>query len=79
MKRMERASEYFLSLSAGSRERYECKVTSCGLNDDPYAISEGWTESPELIPELQWSDIMLYMVCTPIPHTKESIKGEVKH
>ena len=67
----ERRSEYFLSLSASSRERYECKVTS---KDDPYAISEVWTESPELIPELQWSDIMLYMVCTPSPHTKESIK-----
>ena len=71
---MQRKSEYFMQLSAQSKDRYECKVLSCGLSIDPYAI-EDWTESPEFSPRVDWSDMMLYMVSTPSPHTKETIKA----
>ena len=70
---MELKSEYFANLSADAKVRYESKVTSTGLGQDPYAIKE-WTESPENIPEVQWSDMMLYMVTTPSPYTREEIK-----
>ena len=37
---MQRISEYTQSLSVVSRARYESKVTSTGLNTDPYAIDD---------------------------------------
>ena len=77
---MERVSEYWLSLPADTRERYQCRVSSTGLRFDPYAIEFGeWTETPEIIPAEQWSDIMLYMVCTPSPYTREEIKVNFYH
>lgn len=68
-------SEYVGSLSGASRSRYEGKVLSAGLKTDPYAISDSnWSNEPELIPKISWSDVMLYMVSTPSPYTKEAIK-----
>ncbi len=52
---MERRSEYFANLSVDAKLRYEAKVTNAGLTQDPYAIRE-WTENPENLPEVQWSD-----------------------
>ena len=66
-------SEYLCSLSAEAKLRYESKVISSGLNLDPYTIKV-WTQDPETVPSLQWSDVMLYMVSTPSPYTKEAIK-----
>ena len=40
---------------------------------DPYLI-DNWTRDPETIPQLTWSDAMLYMVSTPSPYTKEAIR-----
>ena len=70
---MEIKSEYFCKLSADSKTRYECKVTSSGLTKDPYAIDE-WTDDPDTVPEVQWSDMVLYMISTPSPYTREEIK-----
>ena len=70
---MQRISEYTQSLSAVSRARYESKVTSTGLNTDPYAIDDSqWSTSPEAVPDLTWSDMVLYMISTPSPYTKEA-------
>jgi len=70
---MEKTSEYVLSLTGKSKKRYECKVTSTGLKVDPYTISS-WTEDPSMIPDVKWSDMVLYMVSTPSPYTCEEIK-----
>lgn len=70
---MERKSEYFTSLSAASRLRYEQKVINSGLQIDPYTIQE-WLEAPEIIPSIKWSDMILYMTATPSQFTRESIK-----
>ncbi len=67
---MHRQSEYFTNLSADAKCQYEGKVTNSGLRQDPYATTE-WTENPENVPEVQWSDLMLYMVTTPSPCTPE--------
>ncbi len=53
--------------------RYQNEVVAAGLAQDPYAIQE-WTESPDLIPDVKWSDMMLYMIATPSQYTKEEIK-----
>ena len=73
---MELKLEYFFKLSNESRqryERYEAKVTSAGLTIDPYSISN-WEEEPTTIPNVKWSDMVLYMVSTPSPYTREEIK-----
>ena len=74
---MERKSEYFANLSGDSQRRYECKVISSGLSTDPYAIDNGyWTDAPEIVPDVQWSDMILYMIATPrpSPYTREAIE-----
>ena len=40
-------------------------------------VLEDWTEDPEVIPCVQWSDVMLYMVTTPSPYTREEIKVSI--
>ena len=72
---MERKSEYFANLSADAQGRYECKVISSGLSTDPYAIDDCyWTEIPEIVPDVQWSDMTLYMIATPSPCTCGAIE-----
>ena len=61
-----------MGLSAESQARYEAKTTYFGLKTDPYCIEE-WTEAPETIPKVQWSDVMVYMVSIPSPYTREEI------
>ena len=70
---VELKSEYMLQLSLDSRARYEKKVINCGLFADPYALTE-WTSEPSEAPAISWSDIMIYMVATPSPYTKEALK-----
>ena len=72
---LSKKSEYFSTLPADTRHRYECKILTAGLSVDPYTIEDSqWSREPESIPQLSWSDVVLYMVSTPSPHTKESIK-----
>ena len=70
---MERKSDYFFDFSSQAKERYEAKVVSAGLKIDSYTI-EDWNEAPEEVPDVRWSDMMLYMVSTPSPYTREEIK-----
>ena len=71
-------SEYLAQLSTETKTRYELKVTSTGLNVDPYCIDESlWTREPEVIPKMMWTDILFYMVSTPSPYTKEAIKVSI--
>ena len=77
---LELKSEYFAGLSAETKARYECKVTSAGLTKDPYAIDDQYlTEDPDTAPDVQWSDVMLYMISTPSPYTREEIKVRCKY
>ena len=75
---MERKSQYYLELSHESQLRYQSKVVCAGLNDDPYAVEESlWTDDPDSIPTVNWSDVVLYMVSTPSPYTREELKVSV--
>ena len=66
-------SEYVRRLPADARARYAQKVTKAGLTRDPYLIHE-WEATPEVIAAISISDLMLYMVSTPSPYTKEEVK-----
>jgi len=70
---MEKPSGYYLDLKADSKKRYQSKVTSAGLRIDPYSITQ-WSEDPDEIPSVTWSDVVLYMVTTPSPYTLEEVK-----
>ena len=68
-------SEYILQLSAVGKERYKEKVVLGGLRTDPYCINDlEWEKSPEFLPEMRWSDVMVYMIETPSPYTGEAVK-----
>ena len=56
-----------------SRARYEQKVTEAGLCVDPYSI-DSWEINPEMVPNVHWSDMVVYMAKTPSPYTCESVK-----
>jgi len=72
--RLECYSAYYRDLSAEAKERYVQKVAVSGLNRDPYAIESGWIDDPASAPNVQWSDLVIYMAKTPSPSTGESIK-----
>ena len=72
---MRQKSEYFANLTGDAQGRYECKVISNGLSIDPYTIDDCyWTETPDIAPDVQWSDMMLYMTATPSPYTREAME-----
>lgn len=66
-------SQYALELPKASRERYISKVKDVGLASDPYSLKD-WIREPEHVPNLAWSDVLMYMVATPSPYTKQTIK-----
>ena len=70
---MEQTSENFSSLSSEANEKYETQVVCAGHWVDPYR-TENWTEAPEEVPDVRWSDMLLYMVSTLSPHAREKIK-----
>ena len=57
---MQRKSEYFSSLSASAKDKYERKEMATDLKVDPYSI-ERWHEDAEVFPRLlnSGSDIMI--------------------
>ena len=70
---MELTSEYYSTLSDEAKERYESKVAKVGLKIDPYKLIR-WDSNPDVIPDITWSDMMIYMTKTPSPYTGEGIK-----
>ena len=74
-----RKSECLLQLTSLSRQKYIKKITKAGLSCDPYCLeSSEWNKDPEDLPLLSWSDITMFMVSTPSPYTKESIKVSIE-
>ena len=70
---MERKSEYFSSLSASAKDRYERKVVATRLGIDPYTI-ECWREDLEVFPEVNCSDMIMYLTAMQSEYTREAIK-----
>ena len=70
---MESKSDYFHGLTAASKTHYESKVLSSGLKVDPYSITT-WVVNSEDFPEVNISDMVMYMISTPSLYTREEIK-----
>ena len=76
MNGMKRVLDYTQGLSVVARDRYESKVLQAGLDTDPYSMDDSkWFETPDVMQNTSWSDLMLYMTSTPSPYTKEEIKA----
>eukprot|EP00731_Ephydatia_muelleri_P019758 Em0012g583a len=74
---MEQVSEYYSELSGEAKARYESKVRNSGITVDPYAIRDDcWVKEMDVanIPEVKWSDMFMYLICTPSPYTREEMK-----
>uniref|UniRef100_A0A1X7THT9 Uncharacterized protein n=1 Tax=Amphimedon queenslandica TaxID=400682 RepID=A0A1X7THT9_AMPQE len=72
-------SEYAASLPPAEKSRYINKLERCRMEKDPYVVQDDWHTECDRLPDLAWHDITSYMVCTPSPYTKESIKASYWH
>lgn len=70
---MESKLDYFYGLTAASKTRYETKVHASGLKVDPYSIT-AWVVNSEEFPEVNLSNMVMYMISTLSPYTCEKIK-----
>ena len=73
---MESTSSYYRALLKKARKKYERKVIQTGLKNDPYEI-DAWNDSPDVVPAVKWSDMMVYMMATPSDYTREAIQVNV--
>ena len=68
-------SEYLKEIRSTASKRYIEKLGLAGLCTDPYCIPvEEWEIDPCDVPAIDFSDVALYMVTTPSPYTKETVK-----
>ena len=69
---LERVPEYYGGLSGVAKARYCTKVCGVGLKLGPYVIlDELWMEETDRVPNVQWSDMFMYIIVTPSAYTKE--------
>ena len=69
-------TDFFKQLDARGKRRYHEKLEVLGLCSDPYATtSENWESDPDSWPNVEFPDILNYLINSPSPHTKESLKA----
>ena len=67
-------SDYFSCLEGPAKSRYQEKITVCGF--DPYALRKrNFSENIELLPNVQYPDIVNYLVLQPSWATKTQMKA----
>ena len=67
-------SDYFAGLEGPAKSRYKEKITVCGF--DPYALRKSdFFENIELLPNVQYPDIVNYLVLQTSRATKTQMKA----
>ena len=67
-------SEYFAGLEGPAKSRYQEKITVCGF--DPYALRKSdFSENIELLPNVQYPDIVNYLVLQTSWATQTQMKA----
>ena len=67
-------SDYFAGLEGPAKLRYQEKITVCGF--DPYALRKSdFSENIELLPKVQYPDIVNYLVLQTSWATKTQMKA----
>ncbi len=60
------ACNYYESLPVEAKARYRKKLDVIGIKECPYQLAAGyWTDDPTKWPDLQWPDIVGYMIDQP--------------
>ena len=69
-------SSYYNQLDQEGKARYKDKLNLVELNEDPYLLSpDCWATDRALWPSVEFPDICVYLINSPSPHTKESLKA----
>ena len=69
-------SEFYKQLDNKGKERYKTKLRMAGTDEDPYLIPRSeWSTSKDLWPCVDFPDIYVYLINSPSPHTKDSLKA----
>ena len=72
---LELVPEYNGGFSGKAKARYCAKVCRVDLKLDPYVIpDELWMEKPDRVPNVQRSDMFMYMIVTSSAYSKEELK-----
>ena len=70
-------SDFVKSLTEEDRGEYfsKLKLQNGTVLPDPYLMKEGWNDDIHRLPSLTWRDVSTYLIDTPSPYTKESLKA----
>ena len=66
-------SDNYKQLDSTGQKRYEEKLSMLGLKEDPYVLPGSTDRS--LWPQVEYPDIYNYLINSPSPYTKESLKA----
>ena len=68
--------KYYNQLDQEGKARYKDKLNLVELNEDPYLLSpDRLATDRTLWPSVEFPDICVYLINSPSPHTKESLKA----
>ena len=72
-------SNYFKNLSKAAKRRYEEKLNDIRLENieksDPFLTSDEWIDDVRKWPEVDFGQIYVYLIDSPGPYTRESMKA----
>ena len=72
----EKESVYYNQLDQAGKARYKQKLELLQQNEDPYLLARDcWSTDRALWPAVEFPDICVYLINSPSPYTKESLKA----
>ena len=67
--------DYSSDLSAVAKKCYLSKLTTFGFLKDPYSIPDSsWITGTDILSQVTWSDMSIYLTSTPSPYTQQELK-----
>jgi len=71
----ETESSYYKELSEDDKVRYKEKMRMLEMHTDPYLLpTDRWSTDRKVWPTVEFPDICVYLLNSPSPYTKESLK-----
>ena len=70
-------TEYYSLLTNEDKVRYDGKLMLAnGIKlEDPYSMTEGWSNDITKLPNVAWTDLTNFLIETPSIYTKEAVEG----